>query len=188
MTAAIPAVPGPPVAGTWQIHGFRLNRWFGNASPEDALHAPAQVHGLVADEVLSIPQARSFPLEAFAEAVALPEAPAHGTKPWRQALTDQGGRTSLNASHREVTAHQRERQLSVETTCRRSRRDGDRSHGVPARRQETPGQRRSEAYTALHVTHFGKQVEHRRPHLENPKKAAGQSPFAAGSKIATHST
>ncbi|MFE5218209.1 hypothetical protein ACFRC1_27335 [Streptomyces sp. NPDC056626] len=56
VTAAIPAVPEPPVAGTWQVHGFRLDRWFGNASPEDALHAPAQVRGLVADEVLSIPR------------------------------------------------------------------------------------------------------------------------------------
>ncbi|KMS91246.1 NADPH:quinone reductase [Streptomyces regensis] len=66
---------------TKTVRGFWLNRWFGSASPEDALHALAQVRGLVADGVLSIPQGRPFPLEAFAEAVALAEAPAHGTKP-----------------------------------------------------------------------------------------------------------
>ncbi|MGW2418369.1 hypothetical protein ACWC0C_03760 [Streptomyces sp. NPDC001709] len=31
--------------------------------------------------MLSIPQGRPFPLVAFAEAVALAEGPAHGTKP-----------------------------------------------------------------------------------------------------------
>ncbi|MFB0615012.1 zinc-dependent alcohol dehydrogenase family protein [Streptomyces sp. AGS-58] len=66
---------------TKTVRGFWLNRWFGSASPEDALHALAQVRSLVADGVLSIPQGRPFPLEAFAEAVALAEAAAHGTKP-----------------------------------------------------------------------------------------------------------
>ncbi|GHK00085.1 hypothetical protein SY2F82_18820 [Streptomyces sp. Y2F8-2] len=66
---------------TKKVRGFWLNRWFGSASPEDALRALAQVRGLVADGVLSIPQGRPFPLEAFAEAVTLAEAPAHGTKP-----------------------------------------------------------------------------------------------------------
>jgi hypothetical protein len=40
-----------------------------------------QVRGLVADEMPGIPQGRPFPLERFAEAVALAEAPVHGTKP-----------------------------------------------------------------------------------------------------------
>ncbi|MEU8467304.1 zinc-dependent alcohol dehydrogenase family protein [Streptomyces sp. NPDC029006] len=66
---------------TKTVRGFWLNRWFGTASSEDALRALAQVRGLVADEVLSIPQGQPFPLEDFAEAVALAEAPAHGTKP-----------------------------------------------------------------------------------------------------------
>lgn len=121
--------------------GCTRDRWFGNASPEDALHAPAQVRGLVADEVLSI-------------------------------------------SHREVTAHQRERHLSVETTCRRSRRDGDRSHGVPARRQETPGQRRSEAYAALHGSTSGNRSStpdhiwktQRKPQVRGPLQQAPKSP------------
>ncbi|WP_030339643.1 zinc-dependent alcohol dehydrogenase family protein [Streptomyces sp. NRRL S-1022] len=66
---------------TKTVRGFWLNRWFGIASPEDALRALSQVRRLVADEVLSIPQGRPFPLERFAEAVAFAETPAHGTKP-----------------------------------------------------------------------------------------------------------
>ncbi|BCK67461.1 hypothetical protein Srufu_014140 [Streptomyces libani subsp. rufus] len=42
---------------TKTVRGFWLNRWFGTASPEDALRALSQVRGLVADEVLSIPKA-----------------------------------------------------------------------------------------------------------------------------------
>ncbi|MFI5974863.1 zinc-dependent alcohol dehydrogenase family protein [Streptomyces sp. NPDC051452] len=63
------------------VRGFWLNRWFGTASPEEALRALSEVRGLVADEVLTIPQGQPFPLERFAEAVPLAEAPAHGTKP-----------------------------------------------------------------------------------------------------------
>ncbi|WP_424860502.1 hypothetical protein [Streptomyces sp. MMS24-I29] len=66
---------------TKAVRGFWLNRWFGTASPEIALRALSRVRGLVADEVLSIPRGRPFPLERFAEAVSLAEAPAHGTKP-----------------------------------------------------------------------------------------------------------
>ncbi|UXY24320.1 zinc-dependent alcohol dehydrogenase family protein [Streptomyces cynarae] len=66
---------------TKTVRGFWLNRWFGTTSPEDALRALSQVRDLVADGVLSIPQGRPFPLEHFPEAVALAEAPAHGTKP-----------------------------------------------------------------------------------------------------------
>ncbi|WP_237522868.1 zinc-dependent alcohol dehydrogenase family protein [Streptomyces sp. SID1328] len=66
---------------TKTVRGFWLNRWFGTVSSEDTLHALARVRNLVVDGVLSIPLGRPFPLEAFAEAVALAEAPAHGTKP-----------------------------------------------------------------------------------------------------------
>ncbi|MEW2258665.1 zinc-dependent alcohol dehydrogenase family protein [Streptomyces sp. NPDC047869] len=66
---------------TKTVRGFWLNRWFGAASPEDVLRALSQVRGLVADGVLSIPRGQPFPLERFPEAVALAEAPAHGTKP-----------------------------------------------------------------------------------------------------------
>jgi NADPH:quinone reductase-like Zn-dependent oxidoreductase len=66
---------------TKAVRGFWLNRWFGTASPEDALHALSQVRSLVADKVLSIPQGQPFPLERFIEAISLAEAPGHGAKP-----------------------------------------------------------------------------------------------------------
>ncbi|WP_234384661.1 zinc-dependent alcohol dehydrogenase family protein [Streptomyces sp. MMG1121] len=66
---------------TKAVRGFWLNLWFGTASPADALRALSEVRSLVADGVLTIPQGRPFPLERFAEAVSLAEAPAHGGKP-----------------------------------------------------------------------------------------------------------
>lgn len=66
---------------TKAVRGFWLNRWFGTASPDDALRALSTVRSLVADEVLSIPQGQPFPLERFTEAISLAETPAHGTKP-----------------------------------------------------------------------------------------------------------
>lgn len=66
---------------TKAIRGFWLNRWFGSASPEETLRALSRVRDLVADEVLSIPEGRPFPLEQFAEAVSLAEASARGPKP-----------------------------------------------------------------------------------------------------------
>ncbi|MFI9809833.1 hypothetical protein ACIHEJ_36860 [Streptomyces sp. NPDC052301] len=63
------------------VRGFWLNRWFGTASPADALSALSEVRGLVADDVLSIPRGRPFPLERFTEAVSFAETPAHGAKP-----------------------------------------------------------------------------------------------------------
>ncbi|WP_261994754.1 MULTISPECIES: zinc-dependent alcohol dehydrogenase family protein [unclassified Streptomyces] len=66
---------------TKTVRGFWLNRWFGTASPADALSALSEVRDLVADDVLSIPRGEPFPLERFADAVASAEAPAHGAKP-----------------------------------------------------------------------------------------------------------
>ncbi|MEU9289597.1 zinc-binding dehydrogenase [Streptomyces sp. NPDC048275] len=66
---------------TKAVRGFWLHRWFGTASPADALRALSQVRSLVAEEVLSIPQGEPFPLERFAEAISFAEAPAHGAKP-----------------------------------------------------------------------------------------------------------
>ena len=67
---------------TKAVRGFWLNRWFGTASPEDALRALSEVRSLVADGVLSIPQGQPFPLERFTEAIALAETPARGAKPF----------------------------------------------------------------------------------------------------------
>ncbi|MEU0179888.1 zinc-dependent alcohol dehydrogenase family protein [Streptomyces sp. NPDC006207] len=58
---------------TKAVRGFWLNRWFGSASPEDALRALSEVRDLVADGVLSIPEGRPFPLERFIEAITLAE-------------------------------------------------------------------------------------------------------------------
>ncbi|MFJ8364055.1 zinc-dependent alcohol dehydrogenase family protein [Streptomyces sp. NPDC093984] len=77
----IPLQARSVIYDTKTVRGFWLNRWFGTASPEEALRALSQVRSLVADGDLSIPQGRPFPLEHFPEAVALAEAPAHGTKP-----------------------------------------------------------------------------------------------------------
>jgi NADPH:quinone reductase-like Zn-dependent oxidoreductase len=63
------------------VRGFWLNRWFGTASPADALRALFEVRSLVADEVPSIPRGQPFPLERFPEAISVAEAPAHGGKP-----------------------------------------------------------------------------------------------------------
>ncbi|MCL7380100.1 zinc-dependent alcohol dehydrogenase family protein [Streptomyces sp. 35G-GA-8] len=63
------------------VRGFWLNRWFGTTSPTDALRTLSEVRTLVADEVLTIPQGRPFPLERFTEAIAYAETPAHGAKP-----------------------------------------------------------------------------------------------------------
>ncbi|RVW10534.1 NADPH:quinone reductase [Prescottella agglutinans] len=77
----IPLQARSVIYDTKTVRGFWLNRWFGTASPEEALRALSRVRSLVADEVLSIPRGQPFPLERFAEAVSLAEAPAHGTKP-----------------------------------------------------------------------------------------------------------
>ncbi|WP_191839485.1 zinc-dependent alcohol dehydrogenase family protein [Catellatospora chokoriensis] len=66
---------------TKAVRGFWLNRWFGTASPEQVLRALSEVRSLVTGDVLAIPEGQPFPLERFAEAVPLAEAPAHGTKP-----------------------------------------------------------------------------------------------------------
>ncbi|MFF3563755.1 zinc-dependent alcohol dehydrogenase family protein [Streptomyces sp. NPDC002574] len=63
------------------VRGFWLNRWFGSASPQDALRALSEVRDLVAASVLSIPEGRPFPLDDFSEAITLAETPARGAKP-----------------------------------------------------------------------------------------------------------
>ncbi|MGW1542270.1 zinc-dependent alcohol dehydrogenase family protein [Streptomyces sp. NPDC002309] len=66
---------------TKTVRGFWLNRWFGTASPTDALDALSEVRTLVTDRILTIPEGRAFPLEHFTEALALAEAPARDAKP-----------------------------------------------------------------------------------------------------------
>ncbi|MEU6088093.1 zinc-dependent alcohol dehydrogenase family protein [Streptomyces sp. NPDC047085] len=66
---------------TKAVRGFWLNRWFGTASPADALDALSEVRTLVADDVLTIPLGQPFPLDHFTEAISLAETPARGAKP-----------------------------------------------------------------------------------------------------------
>lgn len=77
----IPLLARSVIYETKAVRGFWLNRWFGTASPAEALRALSEVRSLVAEEVLSIPQGEPFPLERFAEAISFAEAPAHGAKP-----------------------------------------------------------------------------------------------------------
>ncbi|MET8876248.1 zinc-dependent alcohol dehydrogenase family protein [Nocardia sp. NPDC004604] len=77
----IPLLARSIIYETKVVRGFWLYRWFSATSPQDALRVLSQVRGLVADEVLSIPQGRPFPLEHFTEAISLAETPAHGPKP-----------------------------------------------------------------------------------------------------------
>ncbi|MFG2306913.1 zinc-dependent alcohol dehydrogenase family protein [Actinacidiphila glaucinigra] len=79
---AIPLQARSVIYETKAVRGFWLNRWFGAASPEGALRALSEVRTLVADGVLSIPQGQPFPLEHFAEAIAVAETPARGAKPF----------------------------------------------------------------------------------------------------------
>ncbi|MFF7972508.1 alcohol dehydrogenase catalytic domain-containing protein [Streptomyces sp. NPDC007905] len=77
----IPLLARSVIYETKVVRGFWLNRWFGTATPADVLDALSEVRTLVADDVLTIPEGRPFPLERFAEAISLAEAPAHGAKP-----------------------------------------------------------------------------------------------------------
>ncbi|MEV6053448.1 zinc-dependent alcohol dehydrogenase family protein [Streptomyces sp. NPDC052107] len=77
----IPLQARSVIYGTRAVRGFWLNRWFGTASPADALDALSEVRTLVADGVLTIPQGQPFPLERFTEAISLAETPAHDGKP-----------------------------------------------------------------------------------------------------------
>lgn len=63
------------------VRGFWLYRWFATTPPEQANKALAEVRDLVVEGVLDIPEGQAFGIEHFADAVALAEAPSHGTKP-----------------------------------------------------------------------------------------------------------
>ncbi|WP_325100336.1 MDR/zinc-dependent alcohol dehydrogenase-like family protein [Streptomyces broussonetiae] len=77
----IPLSARSVVYETKVVRGFWLNRWFGTASPAEVLGVLSEVRSLVADEVLSIPRGRPFPLERFTEAISFAETPAHGAEP-----------------------------------------------------------------------------------------------------------
>jgi NADPH2:quinone reductase len=63
-----------------RVRGFWLHRWFSTTPQEQIGAALARTFELVADGTLRIPEGQPLPLEAFAEAMRLSEAPGRGGK------------------------------------------------------------------------------------------------------------
>jgi NADPH:quinone reductase-like Zn-dependent oxidoreductase len=63
------------------VRGFWLFRWIVTTPPEETTAILTEVRKLVTDGVLQIPEGQPIAVERFAEAVALAETTAHGTKP-----------------------------------------------------------------------------------------------------------
>jgi NADPH2:quinone reductase len=64
-----------------KVRGFWLFRWVVTTPPEVTAAILSEVRILVTKGILQIPDAHPIPVERFADAVALAETPAHGTKP-----------------------------------------------------------------------------------------------------------
>jgi NADPH:quinone reductase-like Zn-dependent oxidoreductase len=64
-----------------RLRGFWLFRWFLTTPPEQVTAALTESRKLVTDGILDIPDGQPIELERFGDAVALAEAPAHGSKP-----------------------------------------------------------------------------------------------------------
>ncbi|HET6834125.1 MAG TPA: zinc-dependent alcohol dehydrogenase family protein [Acidimicrobiales bacterium] len=63
------------------LRGFWLFRWVVTTPPEQVAATLTETRKLVTDGILEIPPGQPIPIEHFADAVAVAEAPAHGTKP-----------------------------------------------------------------------------------------------------------
>jgi NADPH:quinone reductase-like Zn-dependent oxidoreductase len=64
-----------------QVRGFWLFRWVVTTPPDVTTATLTEARNLVTKGILQIPDGQPMPVERFAEAVALAESPAHGTKP-----------------------------------------------------------------------------------------------------------
>jgi NADPH:quinone reductase-like Zn-dependent oxidoreductase len=64
-----------------KLRGFWLFRWIVTTPPEQVAATLTEARKLVTDGILDIPAGQPIAVEHFADAVALAEAPAHGTKP-----------------------------------------------------------------------------------------------------------
>lgn len=64
-----------------QVRGFWLFRWVVTTPPDVTTATLNEARNLVTKGILQIPDGQPMPVERFAEAVALAETPAHGTKP-----------------------------------------------------------------------------------------------------------
>jgi len=69
------------IYGTKVVRGFWLYRWFTTTPSEQIGATLAETVRLVAAGTVQIPEGQPLPLEDFADAVRLAEAPAHGGKP-----------------------------------------------------------------------------------------------------------
>ena len=63
------------------LRGFWLFRWVVTTPREQVAVTLTETRKLVTDGVLVIPAGQPIPVERFADAVEVAEAPAHGTKP-----------------------------------------------------------------------------------------------------------
>jgi NADPH:quinone reductase-like Zn-dependent oxidoreductase len=77
----IPLFARSMIYETKTVRGFWLYRWFTTSTPDDILTALARTFELVDSGVMRIPEARPYPLAAYAEALAAAEAPGHEGKP-----------------------------------------------------------------------------------------------------------
>jgi NADPH2:quinone reductase len=77
----IPLPANALIYGTKRVRGFWLYRWFTTTPQQQIRAALSQTVELVASGSLAIPEGQPLPVERFADAVLLAEAPGHGGKP-----------------------------------------------------------------------------------------------------------
>jgi NADPH:quinone reductase-like Zn-dependent oxidoreductase len=80
-TLTIPLFARSVIYDAKTVRGFWLFRWVVTTPPEVTTATLAEVRSLVTQRVLEIPEGQPISVERFADAVALAETPAHGTKP-----------------------------------------------------------------------------------------------------------
>jgi Alcohol dehydrogenase GroES-like domain len=80
-TLTIPLFARSVIYDAKTVRGFWLFRWVVTTPPEVTTATLAEVRSLVTQRVLEIPEGQPISVERFADAVALTETPAHGTKP-----------------------------------------------------------------------------------------------------------
>jgi NADPH:quinone reductase-like Zn-dependent oxidoreductase len=77
----LPLLARSIIYGTKTVRGFWLNRWLSKAAPDEVGTMVARTVELVAGGTIILPEGQPLPLDQFADAVRLAEAPAHGDKP-----------------------------------------------------------------------------------------------------------
>jgi NADPH2:quinone reductase len=77
----IPLPASALIYGTKRVRGFWLYRWFATTPQPQIADALSQTFDLVASGAVAIPEGQPVPVEQFAHAVQVAEAPGHGGKP-----------------------------------------------------------------------------------------------------------